>query len=750
MAADGPPPGRGGADAFLTREELLGGLTGPRAQTLLFLVESRTAHLVVRSRRALEPFVGERAERTEDLAFIDAFAYGREPPLRPTIQDLEHHAATWAPLIPANPRLRAAFAHLLGQKYGFAAQDVPGIRGALGLDTVAVEEAYQQLYRRPLSAIYTPRLTPAQRLRWAWAALSGGVMALPPFWFAVAFTLALGIPQAMLAVPIAVAAVGPLPSIGLTIFAALVSCLTVTCVAEAAARSGVVRYGSAYTGRLATDYLGTAGGILFTVALFVLFLLSVLASLIALSVTLAESIPLPATMWAALLFAGGAFLVARGSASMSVAILVAIAALIVGLTAGILLLTLGYFRTEYVLQVDALRGGALVDSLHNTVGVILMLFFGEAFVVQCAKLVLPRDPNGRSLIWGSLTGLALIAGLLCIWILVVNGSLPPALLADQTGTVVQQLGAVAGPVVLALGVPLVVLLIGLAGLRCMVGAFNLTREWLPAPSSGAMLLLALAPIALVFAAAEWLLLSGSYSFSGVIGMLGVLSSTVFSGAVPVMLLVASRRKGDVVPGVAWPLLSHPLVVGGVYVLYLAILLLHGLVLWNEPPERAAALLTAVLVVVATVVMIRGGAFTRRMVVELREDLRPGRPSAFAVTASGQATVADVRLTYPDGEERLHAASGEVTSFARLRQVALRLPPTRAMELKVWVHRVTLDGRSERLPARVDMEQQGSRRQLELAASGEPPLIPLTAAECSLTLTLAEHQPDAPVAEVARA
>src|SRR5262249_32657363 len=155
-------------------------------------------------------------------------------------------------------------------------------------------------------------------------------------------------------------------------------------------------------------------------------------------------------------------------------------------------------------------------------GVILMLFFGEAFVVQCAKVVLPRDPDGRSLIWGSLTGLALIAGLLCVWILVVNGSLPPALLADQTGTVVEQLGKVAVRAASGFGVLLGALLIGLAGLRCMVGAFNLTREWLPASSSAAMVLPALAPIALVFLAAEWLLLSGTYSFAGVIGILGVL------------------------------------------------------------------------------------------------------------------------------------------------------------------------------------------------------------------------------------
>jgi len=485
------------------------------------------------------------------------------------------------------------------------------------------------------------------------------------------------------------------------------------------------------------DYLGVSGGVLFTVALFVLFLLSVLASLIALSVTLAAAIPLPAMVWAALLFAAGAYLLARGSASFSIAVLVAIAALIVVLTVGILLLTVNHFRLDYVLEVDPLLGSDVEASLHNTIGVILMLFFGEAFVVQCAKAVLPRDPGGRSLIWGSLTGLAMIAALLCIWLLVVNGSLAPSLLLDQTGTVIEPLGTIAGPAVTTLGVPLAALLIGLAGLRCMVGAYNVTREWLPATElgAGARVLLALSPIAVIFLAAEWMLVKGTYSFAGVIGMLGVLSSTIFSGAVPVLLLVSSRRKGEVVPGVVLPLLGHPLVVGGIYVLYLGILLLHGLVLWEAPVERAAALITAALVVIATVLMVRGGAFTRRMVVELREDLRQGERSAFGVTANGQATVADARLTFPDGEECYRAASGEVPTFSRLREITFRLPATTARELKVWVHRVTPDGSSEGLPARVVVTQGERTQQLDLAASDGQALLPLTAAECSVTLIL---------------
>jgi hypothetical protein len=62
----------------------------------------------------MDPSLTEQVEQQRDLAFLEAFALGRDPPLRPTIQDLEHHAPQWATLIPDNPNLRAALAHFLG------------------------------------------------------------------------------------------------------------------------------------------------------------------------------------------------------------------------------------------------------------------------------------------------------------------------------------------------------------------------------------------------------------------------------------------------------------------------------------------------------------------------------------------------------------------------------------------------------------------------------------------------------------
>ena len=42
-------------------------------------------------------------------------------------------------------------------------------------------------------------------------------------------------------------------------FSGIINVLTMACMAEAITRSGTVRYGDAFVGRLVADYLGSAG-----------------------------------------------------------------------------------------------------------------------------------------------------------------------------------------------------------------------------------------------------------------------------------------------------------------------------------------------------------------------------------------------------------------------------------------------------------------------------------------------------------
>ncbi|HEX2482292.1 MAG TPA: hypothetical protein VHQ69_10450, partial [Methylomirabilota bacterium] len=232
------------------RDELLAGLPARRASALLFLIESRTAHLVARSRQATEWSLTEEAAQERQLAFLEAFALGRDPPLRPTIHDLERHSEAWAPLVASNPRLRAAVARRLGEKYSFTYEAVPGIRAALGLDEAEVRQAYERLYREPLERSFVARARFADRLRSGWTGLSGRLERLPPFWTAYSLTLTETVGATILALPIALAAVGPLPGVAVLVALGLVNVLTIVFMAEAIARSGTIRYGRAFFGRV--------------------------------------------------------------------------------------------------------------------------------------------------------------------------------------------------------------------------------------------------------------------------------------------------------------------------------------------------------------------------------------------------------------------------------------------------------------------------------------------------------------------
>ena len=259
-------------DDLFTREEVLAERPARRAQTLLFLIQNYAAYSAMRSRLDAELVPLEEAAREQDRLFLEAFAVGRAPLQRPSIQTLELQTPHWRSLVPERPSLRAALAHLLSQEYTFTRQSVPQLRAALGLDDVAVQEEYLRLYAQPLTTIYAPQISLGARIKWMWAAFGGALQRLPPFWYAFLFTFALGIPQATLAYPIAAATAGPLPGVALTVLTAAISVITVASVAEAAARSGVVRYGTAHIRKLAAEYLGPAGSLLFSAGSFALYI----------------------------------------------------------------------------------------------------------------------------------------------------------------------------------------------------------------------------------------------------------------------------------------------------------------------------------------------------------------------------------------------------------------------------------------------------------------------------------------------
>jgi amino acid permease len=961
---------------LLDRETVLAGLPARRANTLLYLIESRTAHLVARSREAMELFLSEENAQQRKLAFLEAFALGSEPPLRPTIRDLERYAPQWAPLVPENPRVQASVAHRLGEKYRFTYESAPGIRAALGLDDAAVQQAYRRLYGQPIESIFAARATPGERLRWAWAGLARWLENLPPFWTAYALTLTETVGVTILALPIAVAGIGPLAGVVLLAVLGVINVLTIAFLSEAVARSGAIRYGSGFIGKVVDDYLGRAGSLVLSLGIFVLCFLALQAYYIGFASALEGATRVSAVVWVVLLFLAGLYFLRRESLSATVASALVVGAVNVVLVVVLSLVAFTHLRPENFFHVDVpLLGGRPLEPaiLGLVFGVILAAYFGHLSVSTCARVVLRRDPGARSLVWGAAAAQATVIILYCLFVLAVNGAIAPQVLAGERGTALDPLATEIGPIVYLLGSVFVVLGMGMASIQFTLVLFNLVRERLPsvarpvvvlprrrgvllfhergrggagtsglrlgvfylglsggkarfrldveldggmrrvettavgrwevlgeesdpallgrlpelrdrgdrlvlevmeadqqrvrvqvissmrpsyegvrdaagldladvfalpdsraeiigwmirqgkvgltevaqytgqdeeaalalleelaeqgfvaeqvgpegAPSYEARLatrrgrqgsvqvwqalgeegdspsgtetlhpsrtsgvsgllrrvsssehgsfVLGASPVAVAFLLAEWLLLTGSGSFTGLLSLIGVLIVPLLSGIFPVLMLVASRRKGERVPQAVYRFLGNPLLLAGIYVLFLASIFLHGLVIWSDPLQRAIALLVGVLVVGMSLAM--RGAFARRLVVELRED-EDGR-ALFSVTADGRPAATDVQLRYPKGEQRHKAAAGEVPAFSSLCQATFRPEESAATQLKVWAHKVTPEGDSEGIAGSLHVRQGDKTEEFDLKLSKGQVVLQVAPGTCQVDITLAE-------------
>jgi amino acid permease len=720
---------------LISREEALGGLSGraaKQASTLLILIENRTAYCVAQARQAMDEFLTETVAAERSQAYLTAIALGREAPVPPTIQQLEHYAAQWADLVPENPAIRAGVAYLLSQKYILASTTTPQLRAALGLDSRTVQEAYQRIYGQPLDKLFSAQLSLAEQGRWQWTRLGRWLEDLPPFWTAFALTLTNTVGSSILALPIALAGIGPLAGVVVLIVLGLVNVLTIAYMAEIFTRTGSIRYGKTFVGRVVTDYLGRTGAIILSIGTLLYCALSLFAYYIGFSSTLAAATHIPAPVWAALLFFVGLYFVRRESLSATVVSALVIGAINMTL---ILLLSVLAFRQARIanltyVNLPWLNGRPFEPAILRLVlGVVLGVYSGHLSVSNCAQVVLRRDPSGRALMRGATAALLSAIVLFCIWVVAVNGAIDPARLAKESGTALVPLAAQVGPLIHLFGTIYVFLGIGMVSIHSSLGLFNLTREWVPT-GWGANLwrgrgrfLILLLPMTLVFGLTEWLLFTGLGSFAQINSVRGALIAPLLTGIFPVLLLVASRRKGEVLPGVVYQWLGQPWLVVGIYLLFMTSIFLHGLVFWSNPIQRGIAIVVGLLLLGMTIHMVRQGVLRRRLLFEVRQEANHADSAAFAVMASGQPLPLTLHLGYANkGKQEtqtIQAEQGELAAFSTLRILEFALADTQVGEMKVWAHRITPEGESEGLPVTLQIDPgNGTQPRVQTLANGQ--------------------------------
>ncbi|HEX2988484.1 MAG TPA: aromatic amino acid transport family protein [Chloroflexota bacterium] len=453
-----------------------------RARTLLYLIENRTAYLAARSKRAMALYDSEEGERKQYLDFLESFALGKDPPIRPSIQDIERYAPEWAPLLPDNPALRAALLYALGQKYRFNYRSIPGIRAAAGLDAPEVAAAFSRAHGKSAEEQFSAPVSVRERLGYASSRVSTSLETLPPFWAVFALTLTETVGSGVLALPIAMAKVGPAAGVALLIVIGLINVITIAAMAETVTRTGSVRYGGSYFGRIVTGYLGTAGASVMTVALASIFFLGLVSYYLGLASTLYSSTGIVPELWAALLFVTAIYFLSRGSLDSTIASALVVGAVNVLLVFALCVLAfsrmnpglLGYINLPFV------DGRPFDPSVLELVfGVVLCTYFGHTSVGNCGKLVLRRDPSGRSLIWGVVCAELAAMLLFCVWVVAVNGAVPTEILISEKGTSLSPLATVVGPVVHPIGSIFVLLAMGMTSIHFSLGLFNLVKERLP-------------------------------------------------------------------------------------------------------------------------------------------------------------------------------------------------------------------------------------------------------------------------------
>jgi len=152
---------------------------------------------------------------------------------------------------------------------------------------------------------------------------------------------------------------------------------------------------------------------------------------------------------------------------------------------------------------------------------------------------------------------------------------------------------------------------------------------------------ALMPIGLIFLYCLWAYFAGRQSFTKPLELTGALLTPILAGLFPLLLLIASRRRGSSIGGARLPaVIANPTVAGAIAVLSFAVLILHGTVIWDEPVSRLAALAAVgvmVLIIVDLFRQGRPGAFLHRLSwrTRSRRAFGPiGRPAAPARATLG--------------------------------------------------------------------------------------------------------------------
>lgn len=681
----------------ISRAELLGGFQGGdrrRAGVALSLIEARAARFALDREMVNVPLMTESAMRERSRAYLGAFADSARSTVQVSIQDIERSVDAWRALVPASAAIRAEIARRLGDKYRFTARQIPNIVAALGLSEPAVQTAFEASGAKSLSTIYQPDLGMAERIKWAWSRLSGRLESLPPFWTAFALTITEIVGAGTLALPIAFAKIGAAAGVAVLVIIGIVNLLTVSYLVEASARNSSIRYGSAFVGKMVSEYLGPWASVLLRLALFAYCCMILASYYTGFASTLSAVTGLADQIWVGVLCAVGLFLILRRSLVGTVASALIIGMINIGILLILSVIAFSHATAENLLRVDIpIFNGRSFEATdaHLIFGVVLVSYFGHLSVSNCAQAVLRRDPDGHSLKSGTIAAMIVAIVIYCIWTLGVGGAIDGEVLHHESGTALGPLTTQLGAEVYVLGAAFAVLGLGMSSIHYALGIFNIAHELIsnlkingPAWLGGRVArVLSLLPILLIFAYVQWTYATGDPSFASPLGLLGAILAPVLAGIFPVLLLLSSRARGLVADGARVSgAASNRIVLSLVMVFSFAGMLLHGIFVWNDPFPRATALVVAAIMLGLMVSAYRRRVFAPAMQVEIRYFPESGHKAQVAMNFGGKAVDANVMVRQADGGIHPLARNGLIDNFTQCVSLEFDLPQSPAVRVEL--------------------------------------------------------------------
>jgi amino acid permease len=553
----------------------------------------------------------------------------------------------------------------------------------------------------------------------------------------------------ILALPIALASIGPLIGIPLLIVLGLVNVLTVAAMAEAASRSVNIRYGNAYFGRMVSDYLGKTGSVIVSITMAILIILVLLAYYFGFSSTLENATRIPAMVWAIFLFMITLYFVRRESLNATIASALVVGAINISLILVLSALSIGHVKITNLLYtgIPFIHNQTFSSSILGPIfGVVLLAYFGHTSVGNCAKVVLQRDPSGRTLIWGCMSGQLAAIAIYIIWIFAVNGAVAPQELANQSGTSLIPLARIVGPEIIIIGSLYVLLAIGMGSVHFSLGLYNLVRERIPNAGIGQIRasvtrrkLILISPLIGIFLISELFLFLRNASFTQPLSFVGVIVISLLGGIIPMLLLISSRKKGEIIPGFTFKILSLPGITPSIYLIFLSSLLIHGLVIWRNSVQGVLALVVGIATIVLTILLNQRGAFSPRLLLELHSDRRKVGKVSYSITSAGSPVPSDIQIRYPESEQTLRAYEGEITDTSSLQSAIFQIPAKLAWDLKVYAYQDGLGDPIESLPVHLDIQIRDRNEQFDLIHLNGEVLTMLQGQACKIVVSFVHRQ-----------